>query len=105
MTAMEPLERLQAMFPVPTDLAIALSLCRPSGLYVAAATCGLDVAWLRWGHGAVLAEVSVDVAHEYAARNLARRMAAEPVRPVQAPRPPVRCDTCHRWLTSRREAA
>ena len=90
----------------PVELAVALSLCRPSGLYIAAASSGLEVAWLRWGQQSVMAEASGQVARESAAQNLARGMATDAVRPLQAPRPPVRCDTCHRRLTTpRREAA
>lgn len=90
----------------PVELAVALSLCRPSGLYVAAATSGLEVAWLRWGQHSVMAEVSGQVAREFAAQNLAHGMAAEPVRPLQAPRPPVRCDACHvRLATLHQEVA
>lgn len=99
------LERLEQTFPVPAELGVAVSLCRPSGFYIAAVTSGLDLAWLRWGHGAVLAEVAGDVAREYAAQNLARGMTREQVQRLRQPRSPARCDTCHRRLTTTHEEA
>ena len=46
-TPQQMLDRLRASM-TPTELGIALSICRPSDQLVAAVTSGLDVCWLRW---------------------------------------------------------
>lgn len=76
----------------PTELGIALSLLHHADPYVCAARAAVDVADLR--HGALTAQT--EVSHDDAAAVLAQGMRAEPIRPVQIPRQPVRCDACHR---------
>lgn len=60
-TAQELRDRLMAVL-TPIQLAIALSMLRPADEYTAAATAGLQVAWLRWDRAVAMADASRAVA-------------------------------------------
>lgn len=76
----------------PVQLGVAISLLHPADAYVATARAAVDVSDLR--HFAVVART--EISHDVAAAALAVGMSTEPIRPLQEPRVPTRCDSCHR---------